>query len=164
MNTEELGIYLNDHLAGSVAAVELLEDLAKTYHGKPLGVFFQELRTDIQADQDVVREMVDALGASESGVRKAGAWLMEKLGRVKLQLAEDRDGEFGLYQALEGLVLGITGKQLLWRALSSLARNAPELGGRDFAKLEQRAVDQRERAEAKRMEIAVKGVQPKSAD
>jgi hypothetical protein len=162
MNTHELGVYLNDHLAGSVAAVELLDDVAETYDGQPLAAFFRELRTDIQADQDVLREMVDALGAGESGVRKAGAWLMEKVGTVKLQLAEDRGGEFGLYQALEGLALGITGKQLLWRALALLTRNVPEISGHDFAKLEQRAVDQRDRVDAKRIEIARKGIEPDS--
>jgi hypothetical protein len=37
MSKEDLSIYLNDHLAGSVGALELLDHLIETYKGKPLG-------------------------------------------------------------------------------------------------------------------------------
>jgi hypothetical protein len=40
---KELDSYLNDHLAGSVGAIELLAHWAKPYHGKPLGAFFSDL-------------------------------------------------------------------------------------------------------------------------
>jgi len=45
---EDLSDYLNDHLAGSVAALELLDRLVETYAGKPLERFFRELRDDIR--------------------------------------------------------------------------------------------------------------------
>ena len=38
--------YLNDHLAGSVAALELLDRLIEIYEARMLGEFFQELRTN----------------------------------------------------------------------------------------------------------------------
>ena len=41
---EELSDYLNDHLAGSVGALELLDRLVETCQGKPLERFFQDLR------------------------------------------------------------------------------------------------------------------------
>jgi len=47
----ELGDYLNDHLAGSVAALELLDRLVAASEGKPLERFFRDLRADIQRDQ-----------------------------------------------------------------------------------------------------------------
>jgi hypothetical protein len=55
MSKEELPIYLNDHLAGSVGALELLDRLIKTYKGKPLERFFHDLRNEIEADQDTSR-------------------------------------------------------------------------------------------------------------
>ena len=75
----ELHTYLNDHLAGSVGALELLDRLIETYREKPLEHFFQNLRDEIQQDQEQLKELMQKLGAEESSVRKAGAWLAEKL-------------------------------------------------------------------------------------
>jgi hypothetical protein len=59
-----------------------------------------------------------------------------------------------LLEALEGLALGITGKQLLWRALQSASDTTPQLRGLDYARLEQRAREQRDRVEEKRLAAA----------
>jgi hypothetical protein len=48
---KNLASYLNDHLAGSVAALELFARLIETYETRVLGQFFQELRQQIEADQ-----------------------------------------------------------------------------------------------------------------
>jgi hypothetical protein len=53
--------YLNDHLAGSVVALELLEYLEKVYAGKPLEPFFAELRTDIVADRRDFEDLMTRL-------------------------------------------------------------------------------------------------------
>jgi hypothetical protein len=150
---KEAATYLNDHLAGSVAALELLEHLIKVYQGKPLGNFFQELRADVKADQEVLRMLVQRFG-KESAIRKAGAWIVEKFSRVKIKAAGEDVGEMGLLQALEALVLGITGKQLLWRALNASLGSSPLLRGADLAHLEERAIEQVERVEGKRLEAA----------
>jgi hypothetical protein len=99
---------------------------------------------------------LNTFGESESTVRKAGAWLVEKLGRVKLGLTENEVSGAGLLEALEGLVLGITGKGLLWRALSAASQTVPQLKGPNYAELEQRAVEQRNRVEEKRLAAARK--------
>jgi len=151
---ENLSSYLNDHLAGSVGALELLDRLIKIYEEKPLGRFFQELRAEIEADQETLKELIGKLGEEESTVRKAGAWIVEKLSRAKIQLSESREGEMGLFLALEGLALGITGKQSLWRALAAASETVPQLGRLDYAGLERRAVEQRDRVEKKRLEVA----------
>jgi hypothetical protein len=150
---KELASYLNDHLAGSVSAIELLDHLIKTHEGKPLEKFFKELRGDVRADQETLQKLLQRF-SKESALRKAGGWLAEKFGRVKLKGAGEEKGELGLVQALEILVLGITGKQLLWRALSASLGNSPLLRGADLGKLEERAIDQIERVEAKRLEAA----------
>jgi hypothetical protein len=89
VSTKHLSTYLNDHLAGSVIALELIEHIAKKFPDSDLEVFFAELHADISADQDVLRDLLNTFGESESTVRKAGAWLVEKLGRVKLGLTEN---------------------------------------------------------------------------
>ena len=151
---EELTEYLNDHLAGAVGAVELLDRLVETYKGKPLEKFFRDLRTDIEHDQGQLKELIQKLGVQESAVRKAGAWIAEKLSRPKIDLDEGSKNDLGLFLALEALVLGITGKRSLWRALRSASRTVPELARLDYSELENRAIDQCERVEARRLEIA----------
>jgi hypothetical protein len=149
-STKHLHTYLNDHLAGSISAVELLDYLIERHEQDRFGKFFRDLRNDIQADQDTLRDLIRKLNAEESSVRKAGAWIAEKLGRVKIAGAGVRDN-YGLLQALEGLELGITGKKLLWRSLAKIASSITELQGTDFAGLEKRAQEQIDRVEAERL-------------
>src|SRR5213592_1656067 len=89
------------------------------------------------------------LGVEESKVRQAGAWAAEKVGRARLMIAGDELDSLGLVLTLEGLIMGIAGKKLLWRALA--AANLPQLNGYDFEELQRRAQEQIERIEAERM-------------
>jgi hypothetical protein len=61
---------------------------------------------------------------------------------------DEPDG-LGLVLTLEGLIMGIIGKKLLWRALG--AANLPRLSGYDFEGLQHRAQKQVERIEAERI-------------
>ena len=154
MSKQDLTIYLNDHLAGSVGALELVDHLIETYRGKPLEQFFKDLRDEIDADQSTLEKLIETLGAKESAMRKAEAWVAEKLSRAKIRLSDSQEGQMGLLHALEGLVLGITGKRGLWDALAAAAETMPELRELDYARLENRAIEQRDRIEAKRLEVA----------
>ena len=89
------------------------------------------------------------LGVEESKVRQAGAWAAEKVGRARLMIAGDELDSLGLVLTLEGLIMGIAGKKLLWRALA--AANLPQLNGYDFEELQRRAQEQIERIEDERM-------------
>jgi hypothetical protein len=87
--------------------------------------------------------------ARGSKVRRVGAWAAEKLGRARLMIAGDEPGSLGLVLTLEGLIMGVTGKKLIWRALA--VASLPQLNGYDFEQLQCRAEQQIERIEAKRM-------------
>jgi hypothetical protein len=146
---KELDSYLNDHLAGSVSALELLAHWAHLHEGKPLGAFFSDVEAEVRADQNTLRNMMDSFGIKKSNVRKAAAWAAEKVGRARLMIAGDEPGSLGLMLTLEGLILGIVGKKLLWRTLA--AANLPQLSGYDLEELQHRAEQQIERIEAERI-------------
>ncbi len=146
-----LASYLNDHLAGSVAAIELLDHLIDNHKGHRLEKFLVDLRHDVHADQEVLQNLIGKLDLEESSVRKVGAWLVEKIGRAKITLSGD---SLGLLQALEALALGITGKKLLWRALGTVEAELSPLQGVDLSRLEQRAADQFERVEKERLHLS----------
>ena len=149
---KELDSYLNDHLAGSIGAIELITHWAKLYQGKPLGSFFDGLEAEIRADQDTLRNLMRCLGVEESKMRQASAWAAEKLGRARIVIAGDEPGSLGLVLGLEGLIMGITGKQLLWRSLG--AANLPKTEGFAFKELQRRAEEQIEWTEAERIRAA----------
>ena len=144
-----LGTYLNDHLAGAVAALELIEHRQEEYKDEPLGRFFESLKADIEADKETLRDVMRSLEIKESTVRQTGAWAAEKVVRAQLKIAGDQSG---LVLALEGLIMGIFGKRMLWQSLS--AANAPNTSQWDFVQLQRRAEDQIERTEAERMKAA----------
>ena len=76
---------------------------------------------------------------------------MEKVGWVKLKVDGPAEGGMGRLQALEGLLLGITGKLALWRLLSD---SQMPIGGADLAKLIERTERQLTAVESKRVEAA----------
>jgi hypothetical protein len=64
-------------------------------------------------------------------------------------IAGDEPGGLGLVLTLEGLIMGVTGKKLMWRGLA--AANLPQLNDYDFEELQRRAEQQIERIHAERM-------------
>ena len=149
---KNLDSYLNDHLAGSVGALELIGHCAHLYEGKSLGLFFAEMEAQITADQDTLRNLMYRLGIEESKTRQAGAWAGEKLGRALFTLAGNKPDGIGLLLVLEGLVMGVSAKRLLWRALSEI--NLPRLSDVDFEELQGRAEQQIKRVQAEQVRSA----------
>ncbi len=154
MNKTDLTTYLNDHHAGSLGALEMIDHVIEILEHKPLGQFFKQLRSEIETDQQTLEKLIETIGADESAVKKAGAWVAEKFSRAKIRVSDSADGQLGLLHTLEALMLGITGKRALWTALAAAAERVPQLRHLDYAQLERRAVEQRDRVEAKRRETA----------
>ena len=153
-NRHHLATYLNDHLAGAVAAIELLQRLEDAQIGTPTARRIADLRADIEADREVLTSLMTRVHVTESRPRKAAAWLAERLAALKLRLDDSGDGAFRLFESLEAISLGIEGKAGLWRVLTTLRAEVPELGGPDYETLIARAEEQRERAERLRIEVA----------
>ncbi len=157
--TDNLGIYLNDHLAGSVMALELLDHLIDLPEAPEPGLLTQ-LRSEIQEDQQVLRQLLRSVGAKESPVRKAAAWLTEKLGRAKLRIDDSGTGALRLLEALETLALGIQGKLALWRSLATLGEAVPQLKTVDLTRLQARALDQFQRVDRLRLQVTRQALTP----
>ncbi len=152
MNAENLSTYLNDHLAGSVGALELIGHMMGTCADDAMKRWLEELNTEIQEDQETLRRVIATLGLQESGVRKAMAWVAEKVSRAKLPFAGG--GGLDHVQALEGLLLGVTGKKSLWHTLASVPELAALLAAFDLADLERRADDHFARIRTKAESVA----------
>jgi hypothetical protein len=154
MANEHLATYLNDHLAGSVVALELLEHLESSYAGTPLESFFKDLTAEITADREKLEGLMSQLEITESRPRKASAWLTEKVTALKLLLDDPADGDLRLFESLEALSLGIEGKRGLWLALAAVSERSPQMRLLDYPELIGRAEAQRRKVEEKRIETA----------
>lgn len=154
MSNHHLATYLNDHLAGSVVALQLLDYLKRLEAAARLKGFLTKLHDDIMADREELETMMRRWEIHQSAARQAVAWLGEKATQLKLRLDDPAAGSLLLLEALEGLSLGIEGKRALWRALAAAAEGNPRLRGPDYALLEQRAGEQRARVESQRLEAA----------
>jgi hypothetical protein len=125
MAQEHLATYLNDHLAGWVVALELLEHLEATHSEDTLRDFFRELHADIAADRDELEALMKALNIDQSRTRKASAWLTEKITELKLRFDDPKAGALLLFESLEALSLGIKGKRSLWITLAATSERTP---------------------------------------
>lgn len=150
MSNRFLAIYLNDHLAGSVVGVELCRRARASNAGSPLGQSLAELCAEIEADQKTLRRLMGQLQVDESRLKPAGAWLAEKLGRLKLNGQLRGYSPLSRVVELEALATGVAGKAMLWRALGRSFGD--RLAGFDFEALAARAESQHERLEAHRLD------------
>ena len=144
----QLETYLNDHLSGATAALELLEHLEQAH--EELAPFLQKLRHDIELDRKELEALMSRVGATRGPVRQAAAWVAEKFARLKMKVDDPSGSKLKLLESLEAVAIGIHGKGSLWRAL----RVAPSASGPDYDRLIARADEQRERIEAPRLDAA----------
>jgi hypothetical protein len=160
MAHEHLAIYLNDHLAGSVVALELLERLEETHGRDGLGDFFKLLRADIASDRQDLEQLMEELKIDQSRTRKASAWVAEKFTELKLRFDDPQAGVLLLFESLEALSLGIEGKHSLWTALAAAGIESSLVKLADYERLKQRAKDQRDRVEQLRITNALTALAP----
>lgn len=155
-----LGAYLSDHLAGSVAAIDLIEKLREQNERTPLAAFMTGLKPEIEADQAVLKQLIDKVGEPKNPVKLAGGWVLGKLTRVRFDERVTRSVDLSRLLELEMLSVGIEGKLCLWRALRQLTGSRPELAALDLEALIGEAEEQRRGVEVHRVEAAVRAFSP----
>jgi hypothetical protein len=154
MQDRNLAIYLNDHLVGSEGALELLDHLKRLVPESSVGQFAADLKAEITADRKELEALMARFQIPQSRTRKAAGWIAEKFTELKLLVDDGQGGALRLLEIWDALSIGIEGKRLLCCALASALDGRPELAAIDLKKLEQRAVDQRQRVEVKRSDAA----------
>ncbi|MCD6072567.1 MAG: hypothetical protein K0S42_3083, partial [Microvirga sp.] len=106
MANDALATYLNDHLAGAVAALELLEHIETQQSGTPDAAILASVRADIEEDRALLEQLMGGMAIPESKPRQVTAWLTEKVGEVKLRLDDPGHGALQRLEALESISLG----------------------------------------------------------
>jgi hypothetical protein len=130
----QLSIYLNDHLSGATAGLELARRVTPG-----------DLADEIDEDRHVLIDVMRRLSVGQDRARIALGWGTEKMLRLK---------PGGRFEDLETLSLGVEGKLALWAALQRAFGDDPRLRGIDLDALSVRARSQRHRVEQQRLDAA----------
>jgi hypothetical protein len=139
-----LDVYLNDHLAGAMVGAELSRRAAENNRGTSLGDFLEELHREIVEDRQTLQRLMTTLRVERSALKPAGAWVLEKAGRLKLNGQIRGYSPLSRLVELEGLETGVSGKRALWQALSSAFPGDARLAQFDLEGLVARAEEQLE--------------------
>ncbi len=142
-----LDIYLNDHLAGSTAGAGLVRRMVSEHGDSPYGDELKALAAEIAQDRQSLFRVVADLGIPVKRYKLYGAWLGEKIGRVKPNGRLLRRSGLSLLVELEALRMAAQGKALLWQALLAAAPQDARLDAERLEQLLHRARQQGETLE-----------------
>jgi hypothetical protein len=160
MDDRLLGIYLNDHLAGATAGLELARRCASRNQKSELGKELKEIAHEIGEDRESLRTVMRRVGATENVAKTTFAWVAERAGRFKLNGRVLTYSPLSRVEELEALRLGVEGKLALWRTLKETRGADPRLEGVDLDQLAQRAQRQTARLEEMRLAAAATAFGP----
>jgi len=150
VNTELLGIYLNDHLAGAMAGTELARRISRTHPE------LRALAAEIDADRGELLDVMRTFGVEPRQHKAAIGWLTEKAGRLKLNGRLLGRSPLSDVLELETLRVGIVGKAAMWRALQTLPGQNAGADAERLDRLLRRAEGQADLVDAYRLRIAPK--------
>jgi hypothetical protein len=151
LGRDYLKIYLEDHYAGATAGLELARRAAGANRGTPYGDVLEPIAREIEEDRDSLRAIMTELGVGPDRLKVGAAWAGEKAGRLKLNGHLTGYSPASRVIELEGLVIGVTGKRCLWRALRHIAPQEPSLKLDELELLIGRAERQLEELEEQRL-------------
>jgi hypothetical protein len=147
-----LGIYLNDHLAGSSAVRERCQAARDSNRGSELGAFLDELLGELSQDRGTLFEVMAEVGVAPSRLKTTLAQVAERAGRLKLNGRLTGYSPLSRLEELELLSFGVESNRLLWIVLGELGDS--RLAGFDFLVLAERAERQRDAIERHRRAVA----------
>ncbi len=151
VNQRALRSYLLDHLTGGDTAIRVLQDFVQLPAHRPVSELAAQLLPEIEADREVLRQLLRDAGGSTNPLRRMLAWLGGKLSGLKFWRRVSK--QLGPFEGIEVLSLGILGKRALWRTLRKLQSDAALYPGNDFQSLIARAEGQYERVEQERVQM-----------
>jgi hypothetical protein len=152
MSDKYLSIYLNDHLAITTGAHELLHRTLENNRGTELGRFIEALAIDADQERKAIESLMSEQGIAHNPIKTAGAVLAERIGRLKLNGEIKGYSDLSRLVEIEGMGLALESKRAFWDALNQVGFT--EAGGLVTKSLARRAEQQIEELEKHRREAA----------
>lgn len=115
-----LGIYLNDHLAGATATVQLGRRLVRRLEGSAVGEQLSELAEELATDRNTLTEIMSELEVPVRRYKLYTAAAAELAGRLKFNGHLLTRSPLSTIVELEMLRLGVEGQANAWRTLRAV--------------------------------------------
>ena len=156
-----LATYLQDHHAGATAGLELARRTAGSNQETAYGPELAAIAEEVAEDKASLERVMERLGVTPHFLKDRGAWLLEKVGRLKPNDSWLSYSPLSRVLELEGLIAGVTGKLALWESLRTAVGGS--IDGADFEALAERARDQRTRLKTLHRQAAAEGLRDDEA-
>lgn len=156
MKDRYLSIYLNDHLAMFVAAQELVSRSLQSNQGSDFGRLLETILDSTEQERKAVESLMAEQGVVENRTKSGGAWLAERVGRLKM------NGELTGYSDLsrlvetEGIGLALEARRMFWDTICRLGISL--VRGMQTRSVARRAEQQMDALETHRIQAAEKAL------
>jgi hypothetical protein len=160
---DPLGIYLNDHLAGATAGLELARRVARAGQVPAPQPDLQGFADEVAEDRAALLGIMGALDVPVRSYKVWAAWAGEKAGRLKPNGRLTTRSPLSNLLELEMMRLGVEGKATGWRTLRKLADQDARLDAGQLEELLSRARRQSDFLEDARMRAAQQVIQASGA-
>lgn len=127
MTDRYLTIYLRDHLAAARAGLDFTRRIVDENDHNDIGARLDEFTTELDEEAESIIKAMELLDIEPSQLKIAGAWVAEKLGRLKLNGELTGYSPLSRLLELEGLAAGIQMRRGLWSTLQDARKIYPEL-------------------------------------
>ena len=136
---DPLGIYLNDHLAGATAGLELARRVARAGQVPAPQPDLRRFAGEVAEDREALLRIMGALNVPVRSYKVWAAWAGEKAGRLKFNGHLTTRSPLSNLEELELMRLGVEGKAAGWRTLRELAGRDARLDAGQLDELISRA-------------------------
>jgi hypothetical protein len=153
-DSHPLSVYLNDHLMGATAGLELFRRAARNAsadHREAMHKMAQE----VARDREALVGLMERLDVPVRRYRIVAGWLGEKVGRLKFNGQLFSRARLSHLVEVEALVVGVRGKAAGWQSLRILADADPRLPVAPLDELIERADHQARDLEQIRRSLVV---------
>lgn len=140
-----LAAYLQTHLAGSRAGIDLFARSAKGQLDPEIGKELRDIRREVIEERDQLQQIMQALDVDENLVRSTAARIGERVARLKPNGSLLHRTRLTDLVETEALRIAVSGKQAGWEALLTISDLVPELDRQQLERLVSQGKDQLER-------------------
>lgn len=138
MNETALSIYLGDHLAAMTGECELVARVAQENENSPWNGFLRRYQPEVKEQYVRLETMIEQLGYPKSALKEAAGWLLEKVGRLKLNDRLTKYSPLSRLVEFEALIAAAQLRYCLWKSLET-AQDPVTQSLADYAKLREQA-------------------------
>lgn len=138
MTDRYLTIYLRDHLAMARAGLEYCRRVIRENQGNSVGEHLEAMAVELEEEAETLTRALKLLDVEPSQLKMAGAWLVEKMGRLKFNGELTRYSPLSRVFELEFMMAATQARRGLWRTLRDGRHMYPELDELPAERLSQR--------------------------